>query len=372
MKNYIFKENKKCKTSKARYGQITINNQIIETPVFMPVASCGTIKSLPTIEIKNFNLILVNIFHLYIRPGINTIVKLGKIKKFMGWENSILSDSGGYQIYSLKTLSNLSDDGFEIKSYLDGKKHIFTPENIIEFQRDIGVDILTILDICCSYGEDYLAVKNYVKKSNLWAKRSKKIKINDNQHLFGIIQGGIFKDLRKLSVDFLLNLSFDGYAIGGLSVGEPKELTWETLDFIIPFIPKTYPVYLMGVGTPEDIVNAVSLGVDMFDCVLPTRMGRTGTAFTSFGKIVIKHNEYKYDTSPLDEECNCKVCKNYSKGYIRHLFMADEMAGPILLSYHNIYFYGKIMEDIKNSIKNDNFSEFKTQFLKKYSRSDIK
>ncbi|MFH1613161.1 MAG: tRNA guanosine(34) transglycosylase Tgt [bacterium] len=357
------------KDKRARAGIISTNRGDIETPVFMPVGTQGTVKTISSDELFSigFEIILSNIYHLYIRPGINVIKNLGSLHNFMNWKKPILTDSGGYQIFSLASLCKLSKEGVKFQSHFDGSRHFLTPENVIQNQKDLDIDILMPLDECAPYPCDYEKARMAVEMTSLWAKRSKEAFDNDNKRfLFGIVQGNMYKDLREKSIKELLDLDFSGYAIGGLSVGEPKNISFEILDFTSEYLPEDKPRYLMGFGKPLDILQGVSLGIDMFDCVIPTREGRNGTVFTRNGHYIIKNSSFIQDPSPLDLECQCFVCQNYPKAYIRHLFNVKEILGPRLVSYHNLYFYKNLMKEIRQSILENNFYEFKEQFEKKY------
>lgn len=357
------------KNKKARAGIVSTHRGDIETPVFMPVGTQGTVKTISSDELFSidFEIILSNIYHLYIRPGINVIKKFDGLHNFMNWKRPILTDSGGYQIFSLASLCKLSKEGVKFQSHFDGSRHFLSPEDVIKNQKDLDIDILMPLDECVAYPCDYEKAKKSVEMTTLWAKRSKEAFADDDKRfLFGIVQGSMYKELREKSVKELLDLDFSGYALGGLSVGEPKNTTFEMLEFTEEYLPENKPRYLMGVGKPLDILQGVSLGIDMFDCVIPTREGRNGTVFSRNGHYIIKNSCFIQDSSPLDSECQCFVCQNYPKAYIRHLFNVKEILGPRLVSYHNLYFYKKLMQDIRQSILENNFYEFKQQFEEKY------
>ncbi len=356
------------KETNARIGKLKTSHGEIETPFFMPVGTYGAVKSLCPEDLKNkvkTDIILSNTYHLYLRPGLEVIKKFSGLHKFINWDRIILTDSGGFQVYSLTKLLKKSDDGVEFQSHIDGSKHFFTPEKVIKIQETLNSDIMMIFDDCVEYGaneEDYILA---MKRTTNWAKRCKNIKKNQNL-LFGIIQGGFSENFRQNHLEEIVNIGFDGYAIGGLSVGEPKEEMYRIIEFITPKMPDDKPRYLMGVGKPEDILFAVENGVDMFDCVLPTRNARNGTLFTSIGPINIKKQEYKFKDEPLDANCNCYTCKNFSKAYLRHLFTSKELLSYRLNTIHNLTFYINLMKDIKKSIKNNNFLKFKKDFLSKY------
>ncbi len=359
---------KKDKDTYARTGKMYTNHGIVETPIFMPVGTSATVKAMTTEELKEIGsqIILNNTYHLYMRPGMDVISIFGGTHKFMHWDKPILTDSGGFQVFSLAALRKIKEDGVEFNSHLDGSKHFFTPAKVIGIQETINSDIMMMLDICPPYPSEKKYVEKVTKLSNKWGKLALNARKSDNA-LFGIVQGGLYKDLRKMAIEELSAMDFDGIALGGLSVGEPNDLMYEMLEYTAPLLPKDRPHYLMGVGTPEDLLVGVENGIDMFDCVIPTRNGRNGMAFTSHGTISIKNKKYEKDTTPIDDACDCYTCKNYSKSYIRHLFKAKEILSARLLSYHNLYFFLKLMKDIRIAINNGTFKEFKENFLKKYN-----
>ena len=371
-----FKIIKKSNKSNARLGRLKTKHGVIKTPCFMPIATCGSVKSLDSIEMKKIGaqIILGNTYHLYLRPTDKLIKKLGGLHKFMNWNGPILTDSGGYQVFSLAKMRKISEKGAEFKSHLDGSFHLLTPEKSIEIQQNLGSDIIMVLDECAPYP----ASKEYLNKSlemtTRWAERCKiyfekrNQKLEENKSLlFGIIQGGTYQDLREKSARQLLKLNFDGYAIGGVSVGEPSEKMFQAVDWTVPFLPENKPRYLMGVGKPEEIVGAVARGVDMFDCVIPTRNARHGTIYKfkvkieklkvvekqnkSFYEILhITNEKFKTDKKPIDKNCNCFTCQNYSRAYLRHLFVSNELLALLLASIHNIYFYLELMKRIRTLI----------------------
>ncbi|MFA5356707.1 MAG: tRNA guanosine(34) transglycosylase Tgt [Candidatus Omnitrophota bacterium] len=355
----------KDKNSKARLGRLKTAHGEIETPCFMPVGTQGTVKALSPQELKESgaSIVLSNAYHLFLRPGTEIIKKAGGLHSFMSWPGPILTDSGGYQIFSLALLRKIKDDGVQFQSHIDGMKHFFTPADVIHIQEDLGSDIIMPLDECVHYpcSKDQAAVA--MERTIDWAKRSKEAHKNGSL-LFGIVQGATYEDLRKSCSEQLVGIGFDGYAIGGVSVGEPKDLTYNIAELVAGLLPENKPHYLMGVGTPEDIVNAAGSGVDMFDCVVPTRYGRNGTAFTSEGKLIIRNSPYAQDFTPLDKKCGCYTCKNFSRAYLRHLFNTDEMLGLRLVSLHNIHFYLELMRGIREAISQDRFTEFKKGFSK--------
>ncbi|MBE3579675.1 MAG: tRNA guanosine(34) transglycosylase Tgt [Caldanaerobacter subterraneus] len=364
-----YKVIKKDARTKARLGILETPHKVIETPVFMPVGTQATVKAMTPDELKEMGatIILGNTYHLYLRPGHKIIEKAGGLHKFMNWDRAILTDSGGFQVFSLSSLRKITEDGVEFRSHIDGSKHFFTPEKVIEIQNSLGSDIIMSFDECAPYPADYDYVKRSMELTIKWAERGKKAHKNtDRQALFGIVQGGTYKDLRRECAERLVDMDFPGYAIGGLSVGEPKDLMYEIIDFTTDYLPHDKPRYLMGVGTPEDLIEGVIRGIDMFDCVLPTRIARNGTVFTSRGKLIVRDAPYAEDFSALDEECDCYTCKNYSRAYLRHLFKAKEILAARLATYHNLYFLIKLMEKIREAIRQDRLLEFKEEFLKKY------
>ena len=376
----FFKVTHKDAGTKARIGKLKTDHGTVETPVFMPVGTQGTVKSLSPEELlqSNTSIILNNAYHLYLRPGEELLDSIGGAHKFCGWDGPILTDSGGYQIYSLSNLNKTSDEGVQFQSHLDGSLHFFTPERIIDIQKKIGADIIMPLDKPIAYPSDKIDAQSANRLTIEWAKRSKesfentKGYHNYKQVLFGILQGGVFTDLRKMAIEEMTELDFPGYAIGGLAVGEPKDLLFELTDFSTDFMPEDKPRYLMGIGKPEDIVESIGMGIDMFDCVLPTRVGRNGWIYTHAGRLVIKNAEFKDDLSAIDDSCNCYACKNFSRAYLRHLFNAGEMLGPRLASLHNITFYQKLIEEAKEAVRNNNYTHWKAKFLQNYNSETIK
>jgi queuine tRNA-ribosyltransferase len=349
--------------TKARRGIIYTAHGTVETPAFMPVGTHGSVKAMTPIEIENlgFEIIVVNAYHLYLRPGYGSVEKLGGLHKFTSWNHSILTDSGGYQVLSLSKVRKIKKEGILFRSHLDGSEHFLTPEMSIEVQKAFGADIMMCLDECPPYPSTYEYMSNSVELTRSWASICKEEKGDSDNALFGIVQGGVFSELRRKSALELLEIGFDGYAIGGLGIGESKEETFETVAFSLSFLPKDKPRYLMGLGLPEDIVEAVSMGVDMFDCVLPTRNARNGTLFTNHGKMVIKNAQYAEDETPVDEDCECYTCRNFSRAYLRHLYQAGEILASRLLTFHNLHYYGRLMKEIRGSISREDFSSFRTQ-----------
>ena len=362
------------KNSGARRGVVHTPHGDIQTPVFMPVGTQATVKSMTPEELKNdvkAQIILANTYHLYLRPGHELVKEAGGLHKFMNWDMPILTDCGGFQVFSLSKLRKISEDGVLFSSHLDGSKHMFTPEKVIEIEEALGADIIMSFDECCPYPSTYDYTKKSMERTTRWARRCKDVHNTSNQGLFGIIQGGFYKDLRKISAEDLKELDFPGYAIGGISVGEPKEEFLDILRYTAPLMPENKPRYLMGVGTPDYLIEAALAGIDMCDCVLPTRLARHGTALTSKGKLVIRNANYERDFGKLDEECDCYTCKNYSRAYIRHLVKTNEILGIRLLSLHNLRFLTRLMENVRNAIEQDNLLGFREEFYKKYGYTII-
>ena len=360
---------KTCKQTKARLGKITTPHSTFDTPVFMPVGTQGTVKTLTKEDLENMNtgIILSNTYHLWNQPGHKIVEEAGGLHKFMNWDRSILTDSGGFQVFSLANIRDIKEEGVYFKHHKSGAKLFLSPELAIEIQNSLGSDIMMSFDECPPYPSTYDYMKKSVDRTIRWAKRGKDAhKFPDKQGLFGIVQGGEYHDLRKHCAEELVAMNFDGYSIGGLSVGEPKEIQNQVLEYTVPLLPNDKPRYLMGVGSPGAILDAVERGVDMFDCVLPTRIARHGTAKTTTGRVIIKNKEYERDFSPLDSGCDCYSCKNYTKSYLRHLIKADEMLGQKLLSIHNIKFLLNLMENIRQAIKEDRFLEYKKYVYETY------
>ena len=362
-----------CKQTGARRGVIHTPHGDIQTPIFMPVGTQATVKSMTPEELKEevkAQIILSNTYHLYLRPGQEIVKEAGGLHNFMKWDRPILTDSGGFQVFSLSSLRKITEEGVAFHSHLDGSKHLFTPESVMKTEEDLGADIIMAFDECCPYPSTYEYTKNSMERTTRWAKRCKEAHTTENQALFGIIQGGFFEDLRKKSAEDLIALDLPGYAIGGISVGEPKEEFLKMLYYTTPLMPKDKPRYLMGVGTPDYLIEAALAGIDMCDCVLPTRIARNGTALTSHGKVVVRNATYERDWGPLDPECDCYTCKNYTRAYIRHLVKANEILGVRLLSIHNLRFLTRLMENIRTAIENDCLGDFRTEFYKKYGYED--
>lgn len=366
----------KDKNSKARAGLLKTDHGEIETPVFMPVGTQGTVKAVDQDYLKNHikaQIVLSNTYHLYLRPGTDVLDKAGGLHKFMSWKRPILTDSGGFQIFSLADLRHLKKDGVEFKSHLDGSKHFFTPKKVLEIQRSIGSDIMMVLDECTPYPCEYEYAQKSVNLTSDWASIAResfansKPEYSHDQNLFGIIQGSVYKDLREKSAKELIELNFNGYAIGGLAVGEPIETMYEMVDFTTDIMPADKPRYLMGVGRPENLLEAIERGVDMFDCVMPTRNARNAYLFTWNGVLSMRNARYKDDFTPVDETCECYTCKNFTRAYIRHLFIAKEILALELSSIHNLYFYHYLMRTARSKIIEGNFIEWKSKVINKLS-----
>lgn len=353
----------------ARLGRLHTPHGVVDTPVFMPVGTQASVKAMSQDEMRDmgFPIILGNTYHLYLRPGHELIRKAGGLHRFMNWDGAILTDSGGYQVFSLSDLRRISADGVLFKSYIDGSPHVFSPEKVIEIQNAIGADIIMAFDECPPYPSTWEYTREATQRTHDWAVRCKESHNNADQFLFGIVQGGLYKDLRQWSAEFISSLDFPGNAIGGVSVGEPKEEMHNIVEWAAPLLPKDKPRYLMGVGTPLDIIDFVMQGIDMFDCVLPTRLGRNGSMYTTYGRINIKNARFIDDFTPLDPECNCWACKNYTRAYIRHLYKAGEILAARLATFHNLYFYKRIIDGIRKAIAEDNLIGYRQDFLAKYS-----
>jgi len=359
---------KECKHTKARLGKLHTPHGVIDTPTFMPVGTQATVKAMSPAELNDIGaqIILSNTYHLFIRPGHKLIEKAGGLHSFMNWNKPILTDSGGFQVFSLNELRKISEEGVEFKSYLDGTKHFFTPERVMEIQESLGADIIMAFDECTPYPCDKEYANKSMERTFRWLNRCYEAhNSNKNQALFGIIQGGTFKDLRIESAKRTTSIDLPGYAIGGLSVGEPKEIMNEIIEYIIPYLPNNKPRYLMGVGSPDYLVEGAIRGIDMFDCVLPTRIARNGTVMTSNGKLVVRNAIYAEDFRPIDENCDCYACRNFSRAYIRHLIKAGEILGARLTTIHNLRFLQNLMKNIRKSIENDELLNFKSDFFNK-------
>lgn len=356
----------------ARAGLIETPHGTIQTPVFMPVGTQATVKALTPREVEETGaqIILSNTYHLYLRPGHELVKKAGGLHTFMNWPKPILTDSGGYQVFSLSGLRKITEEGVKFQSHIDGSYHFLTPEKVMEIQNALGADIIMAFDDCVHYPSTHKEALEALERTTRWAKRSREFHNNPDQALFGIIQGGMFPELRSRSAAELIEMDFPGYAIGGLSVGEPRELMVRMLEHTAPLLPQNKPRYLMGVGTPEDLLDGVERGIDMFDCVQPTRIARHGTAYTSRGRVNIKRAEYAEDFSPLDPECTCYTCMNFTKAYLRHLYKAEEILSSVLLSQHNITFLVRLMEKAREAILSNTFDSFKKNQLKALHNSE--
>ena len=355
--------------SNARLGKLYVFGKEVDTPVFMPVGTQATVKFLSPEDIRNINasIILGNTYHLWLRPGPETLEKAGGIHRFMNYDGPILTDSGGFQVFSLADSRKISEEGVSFKSHLDGTKLFMSPEDSIHIQESIGSDIAISFDECIPFPSSYEYCKDSVDRTIRWAKRGKDAHTRSNQALFGVVQGSCYPDLRKYCAEKLVEMDFDGYSIGGTSVGEDKKTHYEMLDYTLPYLPEDKPRYEMGIGAINDILEAVERGVDMFDCVLPTRIARHGNVFTHHGRVNMRNAKFREDFTPIEEGCDCYTCKHYTRSYIRHLLVAGEQLAGRLLSIHNIRFLIKETEDIRDSIKNGNFKEFKEQFIKDYN-----
>ena len=360
---------KVCKQSGARLGRLHTPHGIIETPTFMPVGTQASVKGISPDELRAMNagIILSNTYHLYLRPGHELVREVGGLHKFMNWDRAILTDSGGFQVFSLSKLRKITEEGVHFRSHIDGSKHFISPEKAMEIENALGADIIMAFDECAPYPADY----NYTKKSmymtTRWAERCLKAHTNtERQSLFGIVQGGMYGDLRKISARDLVSMDFPGYAIGGLSVGEPAELMCEMLEETVPELPENKARYLMGVGSPDYLIEGAIRGIDMFDCVLPTRIGRNGTVMTSKGRVIVRDAKYSRDFTPMDDECDCPACRDHTKAYIRHLLKVGEMYGMRLTTIHNLYFLINLMKSIRCAILEDRLLDFRKEFYEKY------
>jgi len=362
----------KDSTTSARLGKIRTARGAIDTPVFMPVGTRATVKSLTPEDLQSLdvNIILANTYHLYLRPGHDIIRDLGGLHAFMNWPGAILTDSGGFQVYSLAKLRKIVDDGVEFQSHIDGSRHFLTPERAVSIQEDLGADVIMCLDECIPYPAERGYVEKSTETTRKWAQKSARAKSKNGQALFGIAQGGMYEDLRKKSARQMVDIGFDGYAVGGLSVGENKDQMREMGGVALGEFPDNKPRYIMGVGAPEDLLTLVSLGADMFDCVLPTRNARNGHLFTNTGKLLIKNARYVDDPKPVEEGCGCYTCRRYSRAYLRHLYMANEILAMRLNTIHNLFFFMDLMKRIRSRIKGGTFDMFQKEFLKSYINQD--
>jgi len=367
-----FEVTKSCPRTGARTGTLATHHGAVPTPVFGPVGSQATVKSLTPQEFSALgtNMVLGNTYHLYLRPGIAIIEKLGGLHRFMSWSGPLLTDSGGYQVFSLSHLRRVSDEGVHFRSHIDGSEHFITPELSIQFQEALGADIIMAFDECPPYTDDHNAVQEAVERTHRWAERCQRSRQRVDQALYGIVQGGAFVDLRRLSAKFLTASGYDGYAIGGLSIGEPKQITYSIVEETVSLLPEDKPRYLMGVGSPEDLVTGVSMGIDIFDSALPTRIARNGGFFTRNGRKIIRNAHFKDRDNPMDEGCDCYTCQNFSAAYIHHLFRCKELLAYRLASIHNLRFLMRLMEEMRSSITDGSFPSFKDSFLASYRPTD--
>jgi queuine tRNA-ribosyltransferase len=368
MKKFEFKVKHICKQSGARIGEFKTPHGVIETPVFMPVGTQASVKGLKPEDLKELNaqIILSNTYHLFLRPGSEIVKNAGGLHKFMNWDKPILTDSGGFQVFSLSDLRTITDDGVEFRSHLNGEKHFISPERCMQIQNDLGADIIMAFDECSKAGASYEEAEKACERTTKWLKRCYETHKNEEQMLFPIIQGNVYKDLRERSLKEVVPYAKCGIAIGGLSVGEPKNIMYEVLDFLQDKYPENMPRYLMGVGSPDCLIEAIARGIDMMDCVLPTRIARNGTALTEYGKMTIRNAKYKDDLEPIEKNCDCYACRNFSRSYIRHLINADEIMGGVLLSIHNLRFLTRLTEKVKEAIWENRLLDYKKEFLKKF------
>ena len=357
----------------ARTGKITTPHGEVSTPAFMPVGTQGAVKALTPEQVRGLGaeIILGNAYHLYLRPGHRLIAAQGGLHRFMNWDGPILTDSGGFQIYSLAALRTITEEGAAFQSHIDGSSHFLSPETAVEIQEALGSDIMMCLDECIPYPAGRKEAEAALGRTARWAARCKSSRRNHSQAIFGIIQGGVYTDLRRRSAESLLEIDFDGYALGGLSVGEPKEVMLENLAATMPLLPEDRPRYLMGVGTPEDLVDCVYHGIDMFDCVMPTRSARNGLLFTNGEKVVIKNARNREDGSPVDSACDCYTCLNYSRAYLRHLYVAGEILAMVLNTIHNLRYYLRLMERIREAIQQGRYRDFRERFLKEQKDAEV-
>ena len=361
-----------CPDSKARAGELITPHGRVPTPVFLPVGSQATVKTLTPEELKDIGIaiVLANTYHLYLRPGISVIEKMGGLHKFMAWDRAILTDSGGYQVFSLSSLRQVSDEGIIFRSHIDGSQHHITPESIIQFQETLGADIIMVLDECPAHDDSLEKVQMAMSRTHQWAERCQKCQKRNDQALYAIVQGGIFSQLRRQSAEYLTRLDFPGYAIGGLSLGEPKRVTLAMVEETVALLPVNKPRYLMGVGSPEDIIESVARGVDMFDSALPTRVARNGALFTGQGRHNIRNTAYSQMEEPIVPGCDCYTCRTFSAAYLHHLFNCDELLAYRLATIHNLSFINSLMHKIRSAIINGTFSSFRDNFLASYQPTD--
>ena len=362
---FTFERKHICKQSGARTGVLHTPHGDIETPIFMPVGTQATVKAMTPRDLLDVkaNIILGNTYHLYLRPGHKIVEEAGGLHRFMNWNRPILTDSGGFQVFSLAKINDIHEDGVMFRSHIDGSKHFFTPESVMEIEQSLGADIAMCFDECAPYPSDRQYTIDAMERTHRWAQRCKAAHTREDQALFGIVQGGMFADLRIQSAKTLTEMDFPGYGIGGLSVGEPKQIMYEMLEVLMPHMPENKPRYLMGVGSPDCLLEGVLRGVDMFDCVLQTRAGRNGMALTRRGRMTLKNAKYERDFTPLEEGCDCYCCRNFSRAYLRHLFKEKEILGAQLLTMHNLRFTLRLMEDVRRAINEDRFGDFARELL---------
>lgn len=364
----------KDKNTRARRGRIHTPHGSIETPVFMPVGTYGSVKAVSSYDLERlgFEIILGNTYHLFLRPGDELIADCGGLHRFSGWHHPILTDSGGFQIFSLKSLVKISAEGVLFKSHLDGSSHMFTPQRVIDIQRNLKSDIIMPLDICLEYPASKSEANQALTQTDEWERQAREYwsQNTNNQALFGIVQGSMYPELRKLAAEKAMDIDFPGYSLGGLSVGEPHDLMYEMTEVVTEILPEDKPRYLMGLGSPLELLESIALGIDMFDCVMPTRNARNGTIFTRNGKMILKAARYKKDFRPIDEDCGCEVCQRYNRAYLRHLFNVGEPSVLRLATIHNLYFLGEIMQNARQAIEHGHFQQYKEQFKTNYVALD--
>jgi len=363
---------KACPDSNARAGELVTPHGVVPTPVFLPVGSQATVKTVTPDDLKDIGvtMILANAYHLYLRPGVEVIERMGGLHRFMGWDRAMLTDSGGYQVFSLARLREISDEGVAFRSHLDGSQHFLTPEAVIRIQESLGADIIMVLDQCPSHEESYERIRRAMERTHQWAERCQRAQTRSDQVLFAIVQGGTFPELQRESASYLTSLGFSGYAIGGLSIGEPKAVTQAMIDESVALLPGDKPRYLMGVGSPEDIVDAVARGIDMFDCALPTRVARNGGLYTWRGRFDINNSAYRQEEGPIDSDCRCYTCRNFSVAYLHHLFRCQELLAYRLATIHNLSFMNTLMSRIRDNIIAGTFISFRDKFFASYQPTD--
>ena len=378
--NSIFKIKTKCQKNRARTGELFLPHGTVQTPVFMPVGTNGTVKAVSKDDLEEigFEIILANTYHMYLRPGSPLVREAGGLHGFTGWKRNFLTDSGGFQVFSLSKIRKIMEEGVRFQSTVDGSYHLFTPESVVRTQADFNSDIQMQLDVCAAYGVERKEAENALGITSRWLERAvaewKKVQEEEGYKgiLFPIVQGNFFEDLRKQSAEFVGGLDLPGIAIGGLSVGEPADVFARYLQHTVQYLPEEKPKYVMGIGTPQYIFEAVADGIDMFDCVLPTRNARNGSYFTHDGMLSIKQERFTHDFGPIDPECDCKVCKNYSRAYLRHIYKSQEILSSMLSSYHNLYFLHSLIKKIRNSIEDGRFEEYRKSFLDRFTRGEVK